>query len=68
MHQSDDRRLCAGRPARGVVAGLLRGTPPTLLYAVLRMENSALLRGTALMLILLGALMAVSRKLAFEDG
>lgn len=37
-----------------------------MLYAILQMEDYALLMGTALVLVMLGALMVVSRNLAFE--
>lgn len=51
----------------GVGVGVLLTALYTLLYAILQMEDYALLMGTALVLVALGALMAVSRNLAFEQ-
>lgn len=50
----------------GVGVGVLLTALYTLLYAILQMEDYALLMGTALVLVMLGALMMVSRNLAFE--
>ena len=46
--------------------GLLLTALYSLLYAILQMEDYALLMGTALVLVMLGVLMVVSRNLAFE--
>lgn len=53
-------------PGQGAGIGLLLAALYILLYAILQMEDYALLMGTALVLIMLGALMVVSRKLAYE--
>ena len=50
----------------GLGAGLLLTALYTLLYAILQMEDYALIMGTGLVLIMLGALMFVSRKLSYE--
>lgn len=50
----------------GLGVGVLLTALYTLLYAILQMEDYALLMGTALVLVMLGALMMVSRNLAFE--
>lgn len=52
----------------GLGAGLLLTALYTLLYAILQMEDYALLMGTGLVLIMLGALMFVSRKLGYEQA
>ena len=50
----------------GMGVGVLLTALYTLLYAILQMKDYALLMGTALVLVALGALMAVSRNLAVE--
>ena len=56
----------AAAQVEGVGVGVLLTALYTLLYAILQMEDYALLMGTALVLVMLGALMMVSRNLAFE--
>ena len=51
---------------QGSGIGLFLAALYTLLYAILQMEDYALLMGTALIVIMLGALMVVSRNLAHE--
>lgn len=51
---------------QGFSVGLLLTALYSLLYAILQMEDYALLMGTALVLVMLGVLMVVSRNLAFE--
>ena len=51
-------------PRRGAGIAALLGALYTLLYAILQMEDYALLMGTALILVMLGVLMAVSRNMA----
>lgn len=52
----------------GLGAGVLLTALYTLLYAILQMEDYALLMGTALVLIMLGALMYVSRNIARQGA
>ena len=51
----------------GLGVGVLLTALYTLLYAILQMEDYALPMGTALVLVVLAALMVVSRNLAFEQ-
>lgn len=53
-------------PRRGGGAGLLLATLYTLLYGILQLEDYALLMGTALVLIMLAALMLATRRLACD--
>lgn len=70
LHHCDDRGLhgAALRNLKeGLGVGVLLTALYTLLYAILQMEDYALLMGTALVLVALAALMVVSRNLAFEQ-
>ena len=51
----------------GLGVGALLTALYAMLYAILQMEDYALLMGTALVLVMLGALMVASRGLAFES-
>ena len=57
MHCTDGVVLCIG-------IGVLLVALFSLLYTILQMEDYALLMGTALLLVMLAALMVVSRNLA----